>query len=103
GNYYWGVKFERNNTSALNTNTNSEMNVLLDTLTKFTGIRKLDALVTGSGADTFNNNKFTLARVALSNGSVTDLTGTIENHMKEAAYIRNGRVNPATYTINDGV
>ena len=103
GNYYWGVKFERNNTSALNTNANSEKNALLDSLTKFVGIRKLDALVTGSGADTFNNNKFTLARVALSNGSVSDLTGTIEAHMKEAAYIRNGKPDPATYTINDGV
>lgn len=102
GNFYWGVKFERNHNSALNTNINSEKNALLDSLTKFLGIRKLDALVTGSGADTFNNNKFTLARVAFGNQAITDLTGTLETHMKDAAYIRNGRPDPANYTINDG-
>lgn len=102
GNYYWGVKFERN-TSPKNTNIVSDRNMLLDSLTKFTGIKKLDALVTGSGADTLCNNKFTLARVALSNTSINDLTSSIETHMKEAAYIRNGRPDPATYVINDGV
>lgn len=103
GNYFWGVKFERNNVSALNTNINSEKNALIESYTKMLGIRKLDSLVTGSGADTFNNNKFTLARVAFGNTSVNDLTGTIETHMKDAAYIRNGRPDPATYAINDGV
>lgn len=103
GNYYWGVKFERNNTDALNVNINSEKNKLVDSMTKFLGIRKLDTLVTGTGADTFNSNKFTLARVALGNQSINDLTGTIETHMKDAAYIRNGKVDPATYTISDGI
>jgi len=103
GNFYWGVKFERNNSDALNTNINSEKNEMIASLTKFIGIRKLDALVTGSGADTFNNNKFTLSRVALSNASVADLTSSVEAHMKEAAYIRNGKPDPTTYTVSDGV
>lgn len=102
GNYYWGVKFERN-TSPKNSNVVSDRNVLLDSLTKFAGIKKLDTLVTGSGADTLCNNKFTLARVAFSNTSVSDLTSSVETHMKEAAYIRNGKPDPATYTLNDGV
>lgn len=102
GNYYWGVKFERN-TLPLNSNVVAEKNELLNSYTKFLGIKKLDTVVTGSGADSFNNNKFTLAQVALSNTSVNDLTSSVETHMKEAAYIRNGKPDPTTYVINDGV
>jgi hypothetical protein len=102
GNLCWGVKFERNNNDVLNTNINSDKNNLLLSLTKFAGIRKLDALVTGSGADTFCDNKFTLARVAFSNTSVSDLTASVEAHMKEAAYVRNASPNPGDYTVNDG-
>ncbi len=100
--FYWGVKFERN-TLPTNSNLASEKNALLESLTKFLGIRELDTLVTGSGADTFNNNKFTLAKVALSNSTINDLTASLNDHMKEAAYIRNGKVDLSTYTINDGV
>ena len=59
--------------------------------------------MTGSGADTFNNNKFSLSKVALSAGTILGLTGTVRAHMKEAAYIRNAKVDPTTYTINDPV
>lgn len=100
-NFYWGVKFERN-TTPLNPNVVSDRNTLVDSLTKFMGIRKLDAVVTGSNADALNNNKFSLARVAFSNTSISDLTASIDSHMKEAAYLRNGTVNPTTYAINDG-
>jgi hypothetical protein len=99
--FYWGVKFERN-TTALNPNIVSDKNRLIDNLTKFIGIKKLDALVTGTNADTLNNNKFTLARVAFANTSITDLTASIDAHMKEAAYLRNATVNPTTYVVNDG-
>ncbi len=98
---YWGVKFERN-TTALNPNIVSDKNKLLENLTKFIGIKKLDALVTGSNADALNNNKFTLAKVAFANTSVNDLTASIDAHMKEAAYLRNATVNPTTYAISDG-
>lgn len=101
-NYYWGVKFSRNNTDALNVNVNTDKNRLLASLTKFQGIRKLDALVTGTNADNLCNNKFTLAKVAFSNTSINDLTSTIDNHMKEVAYVRNANVDPSTYTVNDG-
>jgi hypothetical protein len=96
---YWGVKFERN-TLPLNANITSEKNNLLDSFTKFMGIKKLDVLVTGSGADTFNNNKFTLAKVAFSNTSVAALTGTVNDHMKEAAYIRDANLDLSTYTVS---
>lgn len=99
---YWGVKFERN-TSPLNPNLSSEKNELISSLTGFMGIKKLDVLVTGSGADTLNNNKFTLAKVALSNGSVAHLTSSLDAHMREAAYIRNASPDTTDYTVNDGV
>jgi len=67
------------------------------------GIQKLDTLVTGAGADAFNNNKFTLARVGLGPDSdigtptavptlITQITGTAAAHMKGAVYVRNGRL-----------
>jgi hypothetical protein len=99
---YWGVKFERN-TDPLNANVTSEKNEILSTYAKFLGIKELDTLLTGSGADIFNNNKFTLAKVTLSNASITHLTSSASDHMREAAYIRNGTMDPSNYTINDGV
>jgi hypothetical protein len=98
--FYWGVKFERNNVP-LNNNLSEVKNPILESYTKFSGIKKLDVLVTGSGADTFNNNKFSLSKVAFSATSIANLTGTIRSHMREAAYIRNAKVDPSTYTIND--
>ena len=98
----WGIKFERN-TLPLNSNLSSEKNRLLESYTKFLGIKKLDTLVTGSGADLLNNNKFTLAKVAFSNTSLADVTGTINDHMREAAYLRNGKLDLSQYTISSSV
>lgn len=100
-NLYWGVKFERN-TTPLNPNVVTDANKLIESLTRFAGIRKLDVLVTGTNADALCDNKFSLARVAFSNTSINDLTASIEAHMKEASYLRNAVVNPSTYTVNDG-
>ncbi len=98
--YFWGVKTERN-VNVLNPNVSNEPNALIGALTKFHGIEKLDVLVTGSKADTYNDNKFTLARVCLSNITLADVTASAETHMKEAAYIRNGVVDPSDYTVLD--
>lgn len=108
---HWGVKFEKLvpsgttsgkiENSVMNSNAGTEFNPLVLSYAKFQGIQKLDALVTGSDADIFNANKFTLARVALSNTSLSDVTGTTEAHMKEAAYIRNGVPNTMDYRISD--
>jgi hypothetical protein len=110
--FYWGVKFERAPLSttvpnpALNTNVSDVPNSLVKSYTKFQGIMKLDTLVTGTAVDEFNNNKFTLARVALSNqlvgGQITNVTGTAKEHMLEAAYIRNGVPSAVDYTVSDG-
>ena len=99
--YYWGVKFERNNNNVQNVNINGEPNKFLSSLTKFAGIEKLDTLVTGSSKDTINNNKFTLAKVAISgSANVGSIAGTPDKNMKRAIYIRNGSINTSDYTIN---
>jgi len=74
----------------------------LASFTNFMGVEKLDALHTGSAVDDFNSNKFTLARVAFGNGSITDITGSAAAHMKDAAYIRNAIPDPTNYTVTDG-
>lgn len=102
GSFYWGVKYERT-TDPLNSNIISEKNNLLEAYSKMLGLSKLDVLVTGSGADTLNNNKFTLAKVALSNGALTDLTASINEHMREAAYMRDAVLDTTDYTVNDPI
>jgi hypothetical protein len=109
--FYWGVKFERLpltgtvQDAVLNSNVSDVPNPLVRAYTKFQGIAKLDTLVTGTGADEFNNNKFSLSRVALynelSSGEITDVTGTAKEHMLQAAYIRNGVPSSVDYTIAD--
>ena len=90
----------------MNVNASGLANPLVSAYSKFQGIAKLDNLVTGSGADLFNNNKFTLARVALkevvSAGNVTtNITSTAKEHMLSAAYIRNGIPDSSDYSITD--
>lgn len=107
---YWGVKFERSSTtsntsasdkSLLNANLVAEKNPLLEAYTKFSGIDHLDALMTGSIVDQLNNNKFSLSKVAFFNESISDLTSSINSHMKEAAYIRNAELDSTKYTYAD--
>jgi len=115
--FYWGVKTtslprakDFNNNAALalqNSNAGSAINGLVRSYTKFQGIEKLDTLVTGSAADNFNNNKFTLARVAFeqagaSLGSIpTAFNKTAREHMLNAAYIRDAAPDAVTYTVDD--
>jgi hypothetical protein len=112
--YYWGIKSETVpstgsiSNAILRSNDSSTFNTILTSYSKLLGIQKLDVLVTGSAADAFSNNKFTLAKVALNNSlngrtlvnSLNDITGTAEQHMLETAYIRNGTVNPTNYTVH---
>jgi hypothetical protein len=123
--FYWGIKFERcprigeaGISAALNTNISTSPNPLVKAYAKFQGIEKLDTLVSGSQADDFHSNKFTLARVALSNphsendllstkdtvGSIeTHITGTASQHMIEAAYFRSGPIDETTYCVEDAI
>lgn len=107
---YWGsmptrLPLTASVTSAcLDANIGNTVNNLVRGYTTFQGIMKLDNLVTGSGADAFNNNKFTLARVALYNTetNLSKITGSANEHMLDAAYIRNGIYSATDYTLSDG-
>ena len=110
--FYWGVKTTKIPTTGstsfavLDTNVGSAHNPLINAYTKMQGISKLDALVTGSAVDLFNDNKFTLARVALYNkldgsNDIAAVTGTAKQHMLQACYIRNGDPDATYGTITD--
>lgn len=115
GRYYWGVKTLRIPTSdaianpVLNANVGTTVNPLVKAYTKFQGIQKLDALVTGSAADAFNSNKFSLAKVAFANrtedNNLADvfsvMTGSSREHMLEAVYVRNSLPDRNTYVVSD--
>ena len=104
---------QRETDSIYRSNLGSTTNPLITSYAKLLGIQKLDVFTTGSGADKFNDNKFTLARVALYNGtgsytgdivgSVTSqITGSAADHIIDAAYIRDASPDPALYTVRDG-
>jgi hypothetical protein len=130
GKYYWGCQFEQLAPSSsysalsdtvsdtlLQPNVGTTANNIFASYAKFFGMKQMDTLVTGSAADAFNNNKFTLARVALGNNIATDsasrdsldatantiITGSAREHILETAYIRNGEPNPSTYTVSSGL
>jgi hypothetical protein len=102
---YWGVQFERLDIP-LNPNVETLPNALLTSYTKFLGAKNIDTYVTGAGADQFCDNKFTLANVAFLTDlatflSTTSLTASIDASMKEAAYIRNAKLDGSSYTVFD--
>ncbi len=90
---------------ALDPNAGSVFNPLIYAYGRMNGIEKLDNLVTGSGKDVFNNNKFTLARVALYNSeaNLTTITGSANEHMIQAAYFRNSEPDGTDYRVYDSV
>jgi len=102
GRLYWGAKLERNKVP-LNSNITKEKSNLSTAYSKMHGLLGLDVLVSGTAVDDFNENKFTLARVAFSNGTVTELTGTAADHIKEAAYLRNSNPDSSEYKVSDAI
>jgi hypothetical protein len=121
--YYWGVvttkipvssstdPASKISNSVLIPNEGSEFNQAISSHSKFVGIEKLDVLVTGSAVDEFNDNKFTLARVATSQTgtglagifSSSVFSGSADQIMLETAYIRNASPSTLDYTVTDGV
>lgn len=109
----WGVKWSRCPETGsmananLNVNASNLHNPLIKAYARLNGLEKLDTVVTGSGKDVFNANKFTLARVALvgtgsgASGVLTHVTGTAREVMKEACYIRNGVPDSQNYSVMD--
>lgn len=116
---YWGAMTKRIPTvnsvidPILQPNAGTLDNSVTRSYTKFAGIAKLDVLITGSAADEFNNNKFSLARVAFDksmdnendglSGVFSKLNGSAAEHMLGTAYIRNALISESTYTATDRV
>ena len=117
---HFGVKTTRIEDAAINenaifqSNLSSQPSRIVKAYTKFMGI-KGGTSASGmfqSDHDAYNNNKFTLARVALgkevnSSPSATyhveslDKLSGASSEMKSACYIRNGVPNASTYYIED--
>lgn len=100
GRIYWGIKFGVTS-DPLNPNVSTKYNPFIGSVARFSGLAKMDATVTGSFTDEFNNNKFSLAKVALGATDISQLTGSAVQTMREAAYIRNGKPDGTFYTIED--
>ena len=120
---YWGVKMNRIEDDAtisggvLQSNLSSIPSKITEAYTKFMGIAGAaqDSGIFVANPDTFNDNKFTLAQVALGKspdsqadplltargGIAINSLGTASREMKDAAYIRNGVPDVQTYTILD--
>ncbi len=71
-----------------NANKSTEFNELLSNYTKFFGVDQT-VITSGSLSDSHNNNKFSLAKVALKGSTVVGVTGTTNDVFKSAVYIRN--------------
>jgi hypothetical protein len=101
--YYWGVQTTRfRQGNILDPNLGSVTNPLVESYTKFLGLEKMDALVTGSGADAFCDNKFTLARVALSASNFNELTSSADDHMLHSVYVRDAVPAGTNYVVSAG-
>ena len=115
---YFGVKTTRIEDSTIKANSIFQSNLsgrpsnVVKAYTKFMGIAG-GSIANGmfqDNHDTYNNNKFTLARVALGKevgtgqdynvDSLSALSGA-STEMKNACYIRNGVPNASTYYIKD--
>lgn len=123
--FYWGVKLNRIEDDATisggisQSNISSLPSVITKAYTKFMGIQgnALSSGVFNADADSFMNNKFTLAQVCLGKGSANlsghnailsalgqkDLSdlGSPSTEMKNAVYIRNGVWDLTTYEVAD--
>ena len=91
---YWGAMTSRiNDIEKPNNTANAGFNTLFSNYSKFLGIDKLGTMfdIDSPAADSFNNNKFSLAKVAFSGSSVADLAGPYDE-FKKAAYLRNAEI-----------
>jgi len=115
---YWGVKTTRieddkiQSNAILQSNLSGRQSSLVKAYTMFQGIPggsiKIGNLQ--SEPDTFHDNKFTLAKVALAYQLGTDLGGAVTDYsgvgsptteMKSACYIRNGSPDTLDYSVSD--
>jgi hypothetical protein len=98
---YWGLHTTKvSNIANPNSAGVTEFNSLVTQLTKY--LTKSTTLkFSNEDADNFNNNKFSLAKVAFPVSTVAAITGTVSDAFLEAVYIRNADVGSVHYdTVN---
>ena len=88
--FYWGLVTTRvSEINNPNRATSSDVSKLVHNLTKFLGASSDVVKPEGSLADGFNNNKFSLAKVAFASSSVSGISNSVLEAFKDAAYVRN--------------
>lgn len=94
---YWGL-FTTKITDIKDPNkaTASDISPLVRNLTKFMG-KSETVIKTGALADSFNNNKFSLAKIAFAESSLTNLPSSALDAFREAVYVRNADVGSDLY------
>jgi hypothetical protein len=94
---YWGLHTSKvKNIAAPNDSQVTDFNPLVKNLTKFLSASSTVEF-SGTAADKFNNNKFSLSKVAFPGSTVSSITGTILSAFLEAVYIRNADVDSTHY------
>ena len=95
--FYWGLHTQKvTNINEPNRGGLTDFNPLIINLTKF--LTKSDALKFSSEeADSFNNNKFSLSKVAFPYALIADIPNVLSDAFLEAAYIRNADVGSNAY------
>jgi hypothetical protein len=97
--FYWGLMTTRvGNINDPNSATSSDISMLTHNLTKFLGASSAVVKSEGSAADKFNNNKFSLAKVAFAKKDVSNISSSVLSAFKEVVYVRNADAdNPDLY------
>ena len=94
---YWGLHTSKvKSIDKPNDAGSLDFNPLIRNLTKYLG-KDTSVKFSGADADAFNNNKFSLAKVAFSKTSVSDVTGSVFDAFLEAVYVRNADVDSTLY------
>ena len=94
---YWGLHTSRvKSIDKPNDAGSLDFNPLVKRLTKYLG-KASEVKFSGSAADKFNNNKFSLAKVVFPQSDVANLSGSVFDAFLEAVYVRNADVDSAFY------
>lgn len=94
-NLYWGLHAQRvTNIESPNDSGALDFNPLIKNLTKFLSANS-NVKFNGKDADDFNNNKFSLAKIAFPGEEVSTITGSVHDAFLEAVYIRNAEIGGA--------
>ena len=105
---YWGLmnyNIDNINKPGNRATSGEQVSKIVENYCKFMGIPQSAAVLDENSeeADLFNNNKFTLARVAFGTGydttAVANLNSSVATTFKDAIYVRNGDYENSNYTI----